>query len=49
MRSCTAGWPRATRGDGTALFAHIRGPIEMENMEAAQSRYATHLRFRVVK
>jgi dihydrofolate reductase len=36
-------------GDGTALFAHIGGPIEMENIEAAQSRCATHLRFRVVK
>jgi dihydrofolate reductase len=35
--------------DGTALFAHIGGPIQLENMEAVQSRYATHLRFRVVK
>ena len=36
-------------GDGTALFEHIDGPVRLENMEAVQSRHATHLRFRVVK
>jgi dihydrofolate reductase len=36
-------------GDGTALFEHIDGPVQLENMEAVQSRHATHLRFRVVK
>jgi len=36
-------------GDGTRLFQHIGGPVQLENMEAVQSRYATHLRFRVVK
>ncbi len=36
-------------GDGTRLFQHIGGPVQLENMEAVQFRYATHLRFRVVK
>ena len=36
-------------GDGTALFEHIDSPVQLENMEAVQSRHATHLRFRVVK
>ncbi len=36
-------------GDGTALFEHIGGPVQLESMEAVQSRHATHLRFRVVK
>jgi len=36
-------------GDGTRLFQHIGGPIPLENVEAVQSKRATHLRFRVVK
>ena len=32
-------------GEGTALFQHIGGPVQLENMGAVQSRYATHLRF----
>jgi dihydrofolate reductase len=36
-------------GDGTSLFQHIGGPIQLENMEAVRSRHATHLRFRVLK
>jgi dihydrofolate reductase len=36
-------------GAGTALFEHLGGPIQLERMEVAESRFATHLRFRVVK
>ncbi len=36
-------------GDGTALFAHLDGPIRLEQMEAIATRYAHHLRYGVVK
>jgi dihydrofolate reductase len=36
-------------GDGTPLFAHLDGPIRLEQIEAAATRYAHHLRYRVVK
>jgi dihydrofolate reductase len=36
-------------GDGTPLFAHLDGPIRLEHMEAAATRFAHHLRYRVVK
>jgi dihydrofolate reductase len=36
-------------GDGTQLFAHLDGPIRLEQMEAIATRYAHHLRYRVVK
>jgi dihydrofolate reductase len=36
-------------GDGTPLFAHIGGPIQLESIDASQPRYATHLRFRIMK
>jgi dihydrofolate reductase len=36
-------------GDGTRLFEHLGGRIPLERMEVVQSRFATHLRFRVVK
>ena len=36
-------------GDGTPLFAHLDGPIRLEQIEAATTRYAHHLRYRIVK
>jgi dihydrofolate reductase len=36
-------------GDGTPLFAHLAGPIRLEQMEAVTTRYAHHLRYRVAK
>jgi dihydrofolate reductase len=36
-------------GAGTALFEHLGGPIPLERTEVVESRYATHLRFRVLK
>jgi hypothetical protein len=36
-------------GDGTRLFEHLGGRIQLERMGVVQSRFATHLRFRVVK
>jgi dihydrofolate reductase len=36
-------------GDGTHLFAHLDGPIRLEQIEAIATRYAHHLRYRVVK
>jgi dihydrofolate reductase len=36
-------------GDGTQLFAHLDSPIRLEQMEAVTTRYAHHLRYRVVK
>ena len=35
-------------GDGTPLFAHLDGPIRLEQMEAIETRFAHHLRYRVV-
>src|SRR6266849_8541786 len=35
--------------DGTPLFEHLGEPIQLERMEVVESRFATHLRFRVVK
>jgi dihydrofolate reductase len=35
-------------GDGTPLFAHLDGPVQLEQMEAVTTRYAHHLRYRVV-
>ena len=40
---------RILLSDGTALFEHLGGPIQLERMEVVESRFATHLRFRVVK
>jgi dihydrofolate reductase len=34
---------------GTPLFEHLGGPVQLEHMEVAGSRFATHLRYRVVK
>jgi dihydrofolate reductase len=36
-------------GDGTQLFAHLDGPIQLEQIEATATRYAHHLRYRVVR
>ena len=36
-------------GDGTQLFAHLDGPIRLEQTETVTTRYAHHLRYRVVK
>ncbi len=36
-------------GDGTPLFAHLGGLVRLEQMEAVESRFARHLRYRVVK
>ncbi len=36
-------------GAGTRLFGNLTGPIELERTEVVESRYATHLRFRIVK
>jgi dihydrofolate reductase len=36
-------------GAGTALFEHLGGPIPLERTEVVESRYATHVRFRVLK
>jgi dihydrofolate reductase len=35
-------------GSGTPLFEHLGVPIRLERTEVVQSRFATHLRFRVV-
>jgi dihydrofolate reductase len=35
--------------DGTSLFEHLGGPIQLERTEVIESRFATHLRFRIVK
>ena len=39
----------ALLGDGTPLFAHLDSPIRLEQMQAVTTRYAHHLRYRVVK
>jgi dihydrofolate reductase len=36
-------------GDGTRLFEHVGGPIQLERTEVVQSKFATHLRFNVLK
>jgi dihydrofolate reductase len=36
-------------GDGTPLFAHLDGPIRLEQIEAVTTRFAHHLRYRVEK
>ena len=36
-------------GDGTPLFAHLDRPIQLEHIDAATTRYAHHLRYRIVK
>jgi dihydrofolate reductase len=36
-------------GEGTRLFDHLGGPIELERTEVVASQFATHLRFRVVR
>jgi dihydrofolate reductase len=36
-------------GAGTPLFEHIGGPIRLERLEVTESRFATHVKFRVVK
>jgi dihydrofolate reductase len=39
----------AILADGTSLFEHLGGPIQLERTEVIESRFATHLRFRIVK
>jgi dihydrofolate reductase len=34
---------------GTRLFEHLGGPIQLERVEVIESRYATHLRYRVLR
>jgi dihydrofolate reductase len=34
-------------GDGIKLFDNLTGPIELERTEVVESRFATHLRYRV--
>lgn len=36
-------------GDGTSLFAHLRGPVRLEQAELAETRHARHLTYQVVK
>lgn len=36
-------------GAGTPLFDDLNGPIHLERIQTVESRFATHLRFRVVK
>jgi dihydrofolate reductase len=36
-------------GAGTPLFAHLDGPVRLEQMEAVATRFAHHLRYHVVK
>ena len=36
-------------GEGTRLFDQLGAPIQLERLEVVESRFATHLRFRVVK
>lgn len=36
-------------GRGTRLFDNLTGPIQLERTEVAESQFATHLRFRVVR
>lgn len=36
-------------GDGTPLFTHLGGPIRLEQMEAIATRFAHHVRYRIVK
>lgn len=36
-------------GDGTPLFAHLGGPINLERTETVDCERAVHLRYRVVK
>ncbi|MEO3854980.1 dihydrofolate reductase family protein [Acrocarpospora sp. B8E8] len=36
-------------GDGTRLFEHLGGQIQLERAEVIESRHATHLRYRVLK
>ena len=35
-------------GHGTPLFEHLGGPIQLEQAEVVESKFATHLRYRVV-
>jgi dihydrofolate reductase len=35
-------------GSGTRLFDHLGGPIQLERAEVIESRYATHLRYRIL-
>jgi dihydrofolate reductase len=36
-------------GAGTRLFDHLMGPIQLERTEVVESKFATHLRFRIFK
>ena len=36
-------------GAGTRLFDNLPGPVALERTEVVESRYGTHLRFRVVR
>ncbi len=36
-------------GDGIRLFGDLTGPIELERTEVVESRFATHVRYRVLK
>jgi dihydrofolate reductase len=36
-------------GTGTRLFDNLASSIELERTEVVESRFATHLRFRIVK
>jgi dihydrofolate reductase len=36
-------------GAGTPLFEHVGGPIRLERLEVMESRFATHMGFRVVR
>jgi hypothetical protein len=35
--------------DGTPLFEHLGGPIQLERSEVIESRHSTHLRYRILK
>jgi dihydrofolate reductase len=36
-------------GDGTPLFAHLRGPVKLEQRTSVESRLVRHLTYRVLK
>ena len=36
-------------GEGTRLFEHLGGPIQLERTEVVTSRFATHIRLRVLR
>jgi dihydrofolate reductase len=36
-------------GAGTSLFAHLHDPVELEQTEMVETRFARHLTYRIVK